>query len=145
MIISDSDTRGLSLGTLTPAANGNTDNWDVGGVTNINEIVLNDSTGNSSGTAGQIQQYTTGSLPSGTFGVVAVALSGRMMSGSSGGPTKVDFGVRTASVDHWSADVTLPLSLATVQHIFMTDPGTSAPFDPAVLGIGFNVGLRSAA
>jgi hypothetical protein len=145
VILSDSDTRSVSLATLTPAANGNTDNWDIGGVSNINEIVLNDTTLNASGTPGQIQQYTTGVLPSGTFGVLAVVLSGRMMAGFSGGPTKVDFGVRTASVDHWSADVTLSNSLATVQHVFAVDPGTSLPFDPAVLGVGFNVGLRSIA
>jgi hypothetical protein len=145
VIVSDSDTRGMSLATLTPAADGNTDNWDIGGVTNINELVEDDTTLNASGTPGQIQQYTTNALPSGTFGVVAVMISGRMMAGSSGGPTKVDFGVRTAGVDHWSADVTLPGSLATVQNVFMTDPGTSAPFDPTVLGTGFNVGLKSVA
>ena len=145
VIVSDSDTRGMSLGTLTPAADGNTDNWDIGGVTNINELVEDDTTLNASGTPGQIQQYTTNALPSGTFGVIAVVISGRMMAGSVAGPTKVDFGVRTAGVDHWSADVTLPTSLATVQNVFMTDPGTSAPFDPTVLGTGFNVGLKSVA
>jgi hypothetical protein len=145
VIISDTDTRFMTLETLTPAADGNTVTWDVGGVSNINETTEDDTTLNSSSTPGQVQQYTTNGLPAGTYGVLAVVLSGKMIGGTGGGPTQVEFGVRTGGVDAWGSDVLLPVSLQTVQYPFYVDPNTSSPFDPTNLGAGFNIGLKSVA
>jgi hypothetical protein len=44
VILSDSDTRFMDLATLTPAGSGNTDTFDIGVVSDINELVLSDAT-----------------------------------------------------------------------------------------------------
>ncbi len=77
VIVSTTNTRSMRLVTLTPAANGNTDSWDTGGVSNINETTLNTGTVNASGTAGELQEYTIGtsSFPSGTYSVLGVFLN----------------------------------------------------------------------
>lgn len=146
VIIADSDTRTRGLATLAPAANGNTVNWTTGGVSNINETPLDDVTLNDSASAGQIQQYTIGALPSGVYGVEALIVSARAMAGSAGGPTKLDFGIRTNSIDYWSSDYTLAASLDNAQHIMATNPDTSAAFTTAEVGAaGFNIGMKSVA
>lgn len=144
VIVSDSDTRFMSVATLTPQANGNTDNWDIGGVTNVNELTLDDTTINASGTAAQIQDYTVNALPSGTFGVLALVIAARAMAGASGGPSKMDFGTHESGTDYWSSDITLPASLQRVQNTFYTDPATSAPWSTTTIGaVGFNIGMKS--
>lgn len=144
VIVSDTDTRNLSLATLTPAADGNTVNWDTGDVSNVNETTLNDITLNASGTAGQVQQYTIGSLPSGSFGVIGLGINARAQQGSAGGPTKLDFGYRTGSTDYWDTDISLPVALGRVSTVLYTNANTGAAFTTGDLNtVGFNVGLKS--
>lgn len=146
VIISDQDTRFLSLATLTPAADGNADTWTTGGVSNINETVLDDTTTNTSDTAGQIQQYTVTAPPVGSFGVVAVCVAARAQRGFVAGPTKLDLGTRTAGTDSWSADIDLPVSLQRVQSIFNTNPVTGDAFTIEELSdAAFNIGMKSVA
>lgn len=146
IIVSDSDTRGWTRNTLTPAADGNTDTFDTGGVSNINETTLDDATLNASGSAGQVQQYTIGSLPAGIYGVVAVGFSARGLAGSSGGPTKIDFGTRDGGADYWGSDLSLPGSIDLVQDNWTINPATSAAFTTGQLAAaGFDIGLKSVA
>jgi hypothetical protein len=145
IIISDTDTRNLSLGTLTPAADGNTVNWDTGGVTNINEVTLDDGTINASGTANQVQQYTISAPPSGTYGVVALVIAAKAQAGSSGGPENLQLGLRTNGSDYWSASIPLSISLNREQAVFTENPDTPGnAFTLAQLAVaGFNVGMKS--
>lgn len=146
VIISDSDTRGMTLDKLTPDADGNTDSFDEGGVSNINEITLDDATLNASGTAGQVQQYTIDALPAGNYGVVSLVFSARSLAGSSGGPTKIDFGVRTGAADYWGSDVVLPAAIDRVQDMWAVNPATGNAFTIGELAAaGFNVGMKSVA
>ena len=147
VIVSDQDTRGLSLARLTPTADGNTVNWDVGGVSNVNELTLNDLTVNSSGTPGQIQQYTTPALPSGNFGIVGVGYSARAQQGSFSGPGRLQFGARIGGVDYFDTTGTaLPVALTRVQQVLYTVPGTGNAFTRAdINSAGFNTAMKSAA
>jgi len=145
VIVATTSTIGWHLATLVPAANGNTDNWDVGGVANINESTLNDVTLNASGTAGQVQEYTIGTLPTGTYSVVDVAVNMRAAVGSSG-PQHLDGMVRTGGTDYTSADLAPPpyvWSLVTAD--WPTNPNTGVAWTTTDLGTaGFNVGFKSA-
>lgn len=144
VIVAGEDTRGLELATLIPDADGNLDNWTIGGVENINEVVLDDSTGNASLVAGQIQQYTTVAPPSGSYGVAAVSISARAQKGFLGGPTKIDFGVRTNGTDYWGSDINLPAIKERVATIFATNPDTGGAFTISELSDpNFNIGMKS--
>jgi hypothetical protein len=77
--VSDSDTRGMAgLVTLPPVANGNTHNFDVGtpAASNVNKIIINDSTFDGATTPGLIDQYTIGSLPAGSWQITGMPRRG---------------------------------------------------------------------
>jgi hypothetical protein len=140
MIVSDTDTRSMSLQTLAPVANGNTHNFDTGSpaAANVNEIVLNDATLDGSTTAGQIDEYTIPALVSGTFSIIAVGISARMQKGATG-PSKMDLVVRSGSTDYLSSDQVLTTTWTGYQNWWVTDPNTSASWT----GLPVNIGLKS--
>lgn len=140
VIVSDSDTRSMSLQTLAPVANGNTHNFDTGSpaAANVNEVTLNDGTLDGSSVAGQIDEYTIPALVTGTFSILAVGVSARAIAGTTG-PQHMDLGVRQASADYWSADKALTAAFANYQNWWTTDPSTSA----AWASLPVNIGVRS--
>lgn len=144
VICADTDTRFMSLVTLTPSAAGNTNNWDVGTVGNINEITLDDSTMISSGTVGQVAQYTVGSSGvTGTVPIKAVAISARAAK-AAGGPQSAKFNVRTGGADFSSASVALQSTFSRVQGIFSTNPNSGAAWaNSDITAAGFNIGMVS--
>lgn len=142
IMVADSDSRTLGLVTLVPTANGNTHNFDTGtpAAANINENAINDATLDGSSVAGQIDQYTIGTLPTGTFSILQIGITARMMKGLSG-PAHMDLGVRSGSTpaDYWSPDVALPTLWQSFVYDWTVDPSTSAPW----LVLPVNIGLRS--
>lgn len=145
IIVSTTDTRSLSLATLTPAAAGNTFNW-AGATSDINELTLDDATLITSVTAGQIAQTTvTTTALSGTTGIVAVVVNARAQKGGTG-PQNADLMVRTGGVDYVSADIALPASLSLINKTWDTNPATSSAWAASDLtAAGFNVGIKSVA
>lgn len=147
VIASDNDTRFMSLITLAPAANGNTNNWDVGTVGNINEVTLDDTTVITSGTAGQLAEFTVGSSGvTGTTPIKAVCISARAGKGVSG-PQNAKFAVRTGSADYLTSAIALQAgSVARIQGVFATNPATGSAWTNADLtAAGFNIGIQSEA
>jgi hypothetical protein len=146
--IDQDDTRSRSLIGFDMVANGHANTFDIGSpsVSNINEIVLDDGTLNGASTAGLIDQYTNGAVPSGTKDVIALVVSARPQRGASG-PTKLALGVRTNGTDYWGSDQLLDLAWDNVQEIFGTNPDTGIPWLKSEIGaaVGFNVGTKSAA
>lgn len=140
IIICDQDTRSLSLQTLAPVANGNTHNFNTGtpAAANVNEVTLSDATLDGSTIAGQIDQYTIPAIVAGSFGILAVGVSARMVKGSSG-PSKVDLNVRSSGADYFSADQTLSLSWDTYANWWNADPATSLPW----AALPANIGIKS--
>jgi hypothetical protein len=146
MLWSDVDTRSIiGVATLAPLANGNTDNWDAGAVSDVNEIVFNDGTVNSSGTAGQLQQYTVAPLPVTQGAVRSVMLSARAAA-LPGGPQNLDLVLRTNSVDTGSL-------MAAPGAGFNNGPGAIWQGNPVtglpwtlhdLISPPFNIGMQSA-
>lgn len=144
IIWADFDTRPLGLVTLVPTANGATDNWDVGGVSNINEITINDATSNQSGTPGQIELYTIGSLPSGNYGIDAVEVVSRAAT-TAGAPQHIENMVRVGGSNYVSSSYAQAAAFKRNSYIWELNPNTSAAWSPADLGAGFNIGVESLA
>jgi hypothetical protein len=146
VILADIDTRGLSLQTFPPVANGNTHNFDTGtpAAANVNETTINDATLDGSTTAGQIDEYTNGAVAAGTFDVIAFGISARAQKGATG-PSKMDFVVRTAATDFFSSDVALSTFWQNYQNWWLTNPNTGVAWLTSQIGstAGFNIGLKS--
>lgn len=150
--IDDEDTRAQSLPSWRPVANGNANTFgalSTGGASaaaNINEIALNVGTLNASDSAGQIDQYTNGAVPTATLDVKDVIISAYAQKGTSG-PTKLALGVRTGGTDYWGSDQPLAIVWQNIQEVFSQNPNTSAEWIKTQIGnaSGFNVGAKSAA
>lgn len=147
VMVLDVDTRALSLCTWGAVANGNTHNFDTGvpAAANINEITCDDTTLDGSTTAGQIDQYTTGAVPSGVQAVLAYGVSARAVSGITG-PSKLDLGLRLSGADYWSADLSISQSAwGHYSNDWFTNPATGVAFLTSEIGnaAGFNIGAKS--
>ncbi len=143
----DVDTRGLSLVTWGPVANGNTHDWDTGtpAAANVNEVATDDTTLDGSTTAGQKDQYTTGAVPAGTTSVLAYGVGVRAVAGASG-PAQLDLGLRLSGTDYWSADIPIQTgAFGTYYNDWLTNPATGVAFLPTEIGAasGFNIGAKS--
>jgi hypothetical protein len=145
IIVATTDTRNLRLATLAPSANGNNDNWDTGGVSNVNETTDNTSTVNASGTAGQIQEYTVTALPSGSFQVQDLWVNMKAQVDTSG-PQHIQGMVRTGSTDYTSSNLSPSQgSWGWISTDWTTNPNTGVAWTTGDLSaVGFNLGFKSA-
>lgn len=146
VIVGDFDPRSCSLQTFAPVANGNTHNFDTGtpAAANVNETLVSDATIDGSSVAGQIDEYTTAAVATGTFAVIAYGVSARALQ-AAGGPSKMDLAVRTAATDFFSADITLLTTFAGYQNWWPNNPNTGVPWLSSQIGnaAGFNIGIKS--
>jgi hypothetical protein len=144
VIVATTNTRSMRLVSLTPTANGNTDSWDVGGVSNINEATLNTTTVNASGTSGEIQEYTVGAMPSGTFTVLGVFLNAQAQVDTTG-PQHLQGIVYTGGTAFTSSNLSPTQSAwSFVTTNWLTNPNTGVAWTTGDLGAaGFNIGFES--
>jgi hypothetical protein len=145
IIVATTDTRTMRLVTLAPAANGNTHNFDTGAASNVNETTLSNATVDASGTAGQIQEYTIGALPAGTWSVLDLWLNARAEVDTTG-PQHLQGMVRTSSTDYTSSNLAPPQgSFGWISTDWTTNPNTGVAWTTGDLGAaGFNIGYKSA-
>lgn len=141
IIVSDTDTRSLSLATLAPSANGDTTEW-TGDCSTMSKTALNDSTTLLSATSGQRQQCTVGALPSGNFTVAAFGVSARVTKSISG-IGYFSLGVKSNSTLYEPSAVSVPAAYSLVQTIMNTNPTTSAAWTTTELG-SVQVNFKSA-
>lgn len=143
-IISDTDTRGMSLWTLPPQASGNTQGWLPDTVGNISEAVLSDSTFVSTTTADNISEWTTPTTPpAGVWAVSAIVQEARLQKGVSG-PQNFDWITRTADgSDHTVSGDTLLATFSNHSHVWAQNPHTSADWVIDDIATGFNLGVVS--
>lgn len=133
VVVTDSeDTRPLSVKTLAPNAAGDTTAWTSGAYTDIDEIPASDLDVAISETAAQIFTVNCTGMPTGASNlsvraVKSVALACR---GSSGGPTKLDMGLRQSSTNAFAASQTLDTGFGAFSATWTTNPITSAVFTP---------------
>lgn len=139
------DTRSWSLVTQAPVANGNTDNWS-GGASDVNEIIINDTTNNKTSTDGAVQEYTVNSLVSGDYVIVDYTIDARAMNGLDGGPTHIELGVRTGGNDFFTSNLDLGSFLQRVTSLWTTNPNTGLNWTMSDLdNTGFNIGMKATA
>ena len=145
VIWGSADTRALSLVTLSPVANGLTDTWDVGEPYYVNQITINDAFSDQSGTPGQIELYTANYLPLGNFGIDAVSLTARGVTGS-GAPQNLQLTVNVGGTNYNSSDFTQGPVWQRSANEWALNPNTSAAWTIAdINSAGFNIGMTSVA
>jgi hypothetical protein len=140
IMVATNDTRSFSLCTIPPLATGSVAQW-TGTVASINEVTLNDADGIQTTTANAIEEFTvdttTYTPTSGTYGLIAIVSSGRIMSNTA---NSVRFGVKISGTDYFNSPIAAPSSLTDVQTIFQTNPATSSNWAYANLtGLGIAV------
>lgn len=114
--------RNVSVGYAT--GNGANTAW-TGDYTGIDEIVYSDADGISSGTATQVETYTSSVPTVNGFLVEGVVINARAKCGETG-PQNLELCIRTAATNYFSSDHLLTLGYAGYCGIWETDPSTSA-------------------
>jgi hypothetical protein len=140
-IVSDSDTRSLSLATLAPAGTGDTNQW-TGTYSNINPISINDSSTISDTNAGDNFQCTMNALPTGTFTVVGVKIAARAIQTGSG-LSSISVGVKTNSSISVPSSVSLPTTWSEVETYYSTNPVTATTWTSSDIN-SLQIDLKSA-
>jgi hypothetical protein len=139
IIVSDGDTRALSLFTMAPTGPGTTDQW-TGSYTDVNETTINDSTVVSTNTAAQSEQFTLTQLPAGSFATSMVKEVARAY--SSGTPTSVALGINSSGVLDNGTPQVLTNAFATYERYMPVNPITGVAFTLAEIN-ALQMNLRS--
>jgi hypothetical protein len=140
VIVATTDTRSMSLVTLTTSNAGAAQNW-TGAAANVNQAAMtNDAQYVWTDTNDTVQQYLPGALPVGAFNVKALVHSARALVGATG-PQHLAFVTRVGSTDYASPDKSPLQSFGGVNHIQETNPATAAAWSvdditPALLQYG---------
>jgi hypothetical protein len=144
VIVSDSDTRGMALWTLSPQASGNTQSWTPNTVGNINPVTINDANSISTGSTSALSEWTTPTtFPSGTWNVLAVVQEARALVGTTG-PLHFEWLVRVNSTNNVTGSVAPSTSFGNFNNqIWSTNPNTSSAWAVGDIVAGFNLGIES--
>jgi hypothetical protein len=114
MMVADVDTRSLRLLACAPQAAGATQQWSGAAVGNINEVGIDDTTFNSTGTSNQRSNWTLCSLPSGNNVVSNVTQCDRLSRSTAGGPQNYRHTLYIGSTNYDSpSDISPSTSLTT--------------------------------
>jgi len=142
VIVSDQDTRALSLVTLAPNGAGTTQQW-TGAYTDISEVTLSDATLASTNTVTQDQQATLSDLPAGSFAIKEIVVSARATTPAGSTATKVGLGLRSGASISPGTLQTANASFATYQQLMgPNDPATGSPWTAAAVN-ALQLNLRS--
>jgi len=143
MLVQTSDTRGVSVFTVPPVANGNTNTW-TGSVSNVNETTINDTNYNYTTSSSQLALYTMSTtLPTGNWTVEAFVQEVRISVGQSG-PQNFDFVVRTTDGSNNLQTGPAPLNyFGNNAYIWATNPHTGVAWATTDFSTGFNYGIES--
>ena len=138
IMVSDSDTRLLSLATLVPNGAGGTNQW-TGTYANINPIAINDSSMINDNNSGDIFPSALSSAPSGGYAIQAIKVAARAAGGTSG-LTSVSVGIKTNGSTNSPAAVPQSMAFGETETYFPTNPVTStnwAKSDLSTLQLNF--------
>jgi hypothetical protein len=125
-IVSDSDTRSMSLLTMAPNALGDANNWTTGTFANINPTTINDTSVIAVNTTAQDFQANLIDLPSGSFSVQAVKAVARAEVTAGSTPTSLKLGVKTGGTVNVDAGRALTAGFLPYERLMTTNPVTSA-------------------
>lgn len=126
IIVSDSDTRNMSLVTLAPNAAGTAGSGWVGTYASINPTTINDAANISDATSGDIFQTKMNALPAGNFSVLGARVATRGIKTATG-PGSLSVGVYTNAASNIPAASALQTTWGnTYETLYQTNPVTAA-------------------
>ncbi len=144
VIVSTQDTRNQSLITRAPAAYGTTHDW-TGAAADVNGLQTNDATPNISTTATEVQEYTLGDFPAGTFAILDVTQVVRATIGVTG-PQHIQIGNRISGAEYFSTDSAPTIAWDTYSYTTAINPATSLAYTQADLtDASYNLAMKSTA
>jgi hypothetical protein len=143
VIVTDEDTRAMSLCTLPPAGPGTTENW-TGAYTDINEIAIDDATVvTTNNPASEDWQATLGPLVAGGLGVRALMIAARTASPAGSAATKVGLGVNSGgTVNSGALQAPVGASWTTLERLMPLNPITGLAWTAADVN-ALQLNLRS--
>jgi len=130
-VLSDSDTRDMSVFTLVPNAPGTADQW-TGQVSNVDEITVNDGIYDTTSTSGAIQRYLMSAIPTGNYEILAKASHIRATQGS-GSLTHIALAELLNGTANVTAPVAFPTAFGPVQFLETVNPVTGVAWTQADL------------
>jgi hypothetical protein len=147
VIVSTRDTRPMSVVTQVGAANGNTDTFTQGLVSNINANNYTTANPDYSTIATQNQEYTvTPNLPSGYFGIISVVQQVFTTVGLTG-PSHLNLIARVNGIDYFSPALTPFIGVfSMISYNWDTSPNTLIPWrtnELVATSTSFNFGYHS--
>lgn len=126
-VICDSSSHvGDRLKTFPINANSAVNTGWTGSVTNVNEVVLNDSTFVYAASASLTSTYLASGFSLGTYNVVAVGVSARALVNSGSGPQNLQIVLRSGGSNFNSSSIALSAGYQACAHSWTTDPHTSS-------------------
>lgn len=144
-IAASESTVGWKLATLIATANGANGAW-TGDYTAVDEFPLNTADYIESDTTGQVETYVASDIDSSysTYNVKAVVVAARAANDSGSTITDLQFAVRTASTNYFSANAGLTKDGTdySVQQIWETNPNTTAVWTQSDVN-GLEIGVKS--
>ena len=142
VIVSDLDTRSLSLVTLAPSLAGTSNAW-TGAFTDVNETTISDATLVSTTVSGNNFQCNLTDLPAGSFSIQGVKLVARSMKAGAG-ITSVAPGIYTSATVNVPTATALSTTWTSVETLYQgTNPVTSSNWTSGDIN-GLQLNLQSA-
>lgn len=141
IIVSDVDPRRYSLATLAPNAVGDLNQW-TNTYTNVNPLIINDSTYISDNTSGDKFECKMNSLPAGTFQILSVKVAARGAY-MSGGMTSLSVGIKTNATVYAPAATVQSTSFGATETYYSTNPFTSSQWSSTDVN-ALQINLQSA-
>jgi hypothetical protein len=147
VIIATTDTRAMARFTANTVGNGNTTGFSGTNVCSSiwNAAAFNDANFGFSGSTNVLHECTiNGSVPAGSFNVLALVMSARALVGASG-PGHFDFLTRVGGTDYASSDIAPTNSFSNFGNYIQTvNPSTSNPWQISDFqAAGFNIGEKT--
>lgn len=145
-IVCDYNNRSLDMVKLTITGAGGTSDWNgASDGSTVDEIVLNDSDGIDSATADQVELFTqTGTLPSGTWGIVGVGLNARASTAPGSNPQHLELVLNIGTTEYLSSTLDPGIALDRVPYFWSTSPATSVEFSSSEIAT-MQIGAKSKA
>ncbi len=129
VIIADEDTRSMVYAQAAIDGDGGETDW-TGASTDIDEVGFDDADSIQSSVNAEKSTFTFGALPSAYnsgYSVVGVGVSARAIKGLTG-PSNLQLACRSNSVNGFSSNKALALTLEAYQHVFTVNPDTTNPW-----------------
>jgi hypothetical protein len=141
-VLSDSDTRNVSIITNVAAGVGTLDQW-TGAYTNVNQV--DDSSDNSydvAGASGETQRYTMGTIPVANYTVLAKVTNLRATQGT-GSLTHLALSELINDTSYTTSAKTIPTTFGSVQFIQPVNPATGVAWTEADLNADRESGYQA--